>query len=92
MALDAMLHAPLSCRTQQRAVGTSQENRRRPLIDKEAGFNKHRLLFEQNKEELRGKGESQGSDVLGGMPTKASRLVSDLIKTHRITAIFKPGQ
>lgn len=38
------------------------------------------------------KGESQRSDVLGGMPTKASRLVSDLIKTHRIIAIFKLGQ
>lgn len=37
-----------------------------------------------------GKGESQRSNVLSGMPKKARLLVSDLIKTHRIIAIFKP--
>lgn len=37
-----------------------------------------------------GKGESQRSNVLSGMPKKARLLVSDLIKTQRIIAIFKP--
>lgn len=91
-----MWHTPVSCWTQQRAVGTSQENRHRPLIDRVARLNKHRLVWNEGKTRKGGE-ERWEPEVKCALqnPKKGRLLVSDLIKTHRIMviiAIFKSEQ
>ena len=65
IALDAMGHTPVSCWTQQRAVGTSQESRHRPWLTR------LRDLTNRGGHDMRAKqgrgvktGERQRSDML----------------------------